>query len=242
MLRRFFLVEKLYPKAIFLDFSNYFIFYFLLLVGYFFFNLKISINNIFIILNISFFIGILSNINYFFKLKFSKKIFSSSIIENWSISKWMTFASIFQWYSSNIWIITIGSIFGPYYVGVIRGCQSIINVANIIFQALENYYPSKISEIYIKEKNINLKIILKTMNKYGIILTLILSFIIILLSKFILTILYNEDLGEYFWFLSILSLILPLIYLQFPINYLFRTFANTKPIFISFLMSIITFF
>ena len=64
LLRRF-LVEKLYPKAIFLDFSNYFIFYFLLLVGYFFFNLKISINNIFIILNISFFIGILSNINYF---------------------------------------------------------------------------------------------------------------------------------------------------------------------------------
>ena len=98
LLRRFFLVEKLYAKAIFLDFSNYFIFYILLLAGYFFLNLKISINNIFIILNISFFIGILSNINYFFKLKFSKKILRSSTLENWSISKWMTFASIFQWY------------------------------------------------------------------------------------------------------------------------------------------------
>ena len=86
-------------------------------------------------------------------------------------------------------------------------------------------------------KKKNLKNFYNKITKKGIVLTFILSLFIALFSKQILTIIYDDTLTEYYWFLSILSFILPIIYLQFPLNYLFRTLAKTKPIFIAFLFS-----
>ena len=237
LLRRFFLVQKKIFRASILDFLNYFIFYFLLFSSLFIIEIELTIDKVFLFFNISLVFGLLVNIFVFFDLRFSKKYFFSSLYENWKISKWITYATIFQWYSSNVWILSVGSLLGPFYVGVIRACQSVINIANLFFQALENYLPSKISEIYMLNKKKNLKNFYNKITKKGIVLTFILSLFIALFSKQILTIIYDDTLTEYYWFLSILSFILPIIYLQFPLNYLFRTLAKTKPIFIAFLFS-----
>ena len=39
-----------------------------------------------------------------------------------------------------------GILLGPYYLGIIRACQTILNVFNILFQTIENIFPTIISK------------------------------------------------------------------------------------------------
>ena len=41
----------------------------------------------------------------------------------------------------NLWIINSGVILGPYYLGIIRACEAILQVVNPLFQSFENIFP-----------------------------------------------------------------------------------------------------
>ena len=64
-------------------------------------------------------------------------------------------------------------------------------------------------------------------------------FLIILFSKYLLNFFYGSETANNYQILIYLSLIIPVHFLQYPLNYGFRTLAKTKPIFISFLCSTI---
>ena len=207
-----------------------FLFYFIL------FN-NLDIQKVFLILIYSNLLCII----FFYDLKKVIKLNFKSFFyfhnENWIISKWLLLTSLIQWFSGNLWVINVGIILGPYYLGVVRCCQSILNVTNLIFQTIENVYSVKISKIY-KVHNISfLKNYIKQITFKGFFLVLIISLIISLFSKFLLNLVYGSEISSQYHVLIYLSFLLPLTFLQYFPQHVLRTFSKTFPIFLAFLCS-----
>ena len=142
-----------------------------------------------------------------------------------------------QWFSGNFWIINTGLILGPYALGVLRACQTIINITNLAFQSFENLFPSKFSEIYINKGKKEFKKYFIKFIKKGLAYIVLTIIIIIFFSKKILIIFFGFEISQYSKILIYLSFILPITFLIFPISYSLRTVEKTKYIFVGYLLS-----
>ena len=67
---------------------------------------------------------------------------------HWDHSKWLAASTVAQWFSGNIILSTAGVILGPWVLGVVRMGQTINGVLGVVFQLMESYLPSKLSQIY----------------------------------------------------------------------------------------------
>lgn len=233
--RRYFFSQKMYFYSLLAS-----IFVGLILIGslfYYYYSNQIDIEEIFYCYIFSFSVTVLFCLIFLRNFKFSIFIFLSSIKENFKISKWLFLTAILQWFSGNLWIINSGLILGPTFLGAFRACQTIVNVVNIFFQSLENYFPKKISEIYKNNSIYQMKNYISTINKIGFVFILAISIILSFSSKFILNMVYEENIASYYYLLIILSFLLPFIFINFFYSFGLRTLKNTKPIFISYLFS-----
>ncbi len=185
----------------------------------------------------SFLFGTLFTFSIIFSLNFNFKETKKSIIENWIIGKWLLATSLLQWFSGNLWIINTGIILGPYTLGIVRACQTLLNFTNVIFQSFENYVPGSVSEKYksggIKEMQ---KYIKDFTIKYSILIILTV-FLVSILSKFLLSVFYGLETANYYKILIFLSFLVPIYFLQYGLNYGLRTLSKTKPIFISYVFA-----
>jgi O-antigen/teichoic acid export membrane protein len=233
--RRLSFLNKDYNRAIISDLISYSILF--ILIIYFeiteLFNLELLIW----LLGISFFFGNIIYIFNIFKFKVNFFYFLSSFRNNWKISKWLFLTSLLQWFSGNFWIINTGLILGPYALGVLRACQTIINITNLAFQSFENLFPSKFSEIYINKGKKHFKEYFINFIKNGLVYIVLTIIFFIFFSKKILIIVFGLDISQYSKILIYLSLILPITFLIFPITYSLRTVGKTKYIFIGYLSS-----
>jgi O-antigen/teichoic acid export membrane protein len=233
--RRYFFSQKMYFYSLFTS-----IFVGLTLIGslfYYYYSNQINIKEIFSCYIFSFSITVLLCIFSLRNFKFSIFFFKTTIKENFKISKWLFLTSILQWFSGNLWIINSGLILGPTFLGAFRACQTIVNVVNVFFQSLENYFPKKISEIYKNNSIYHMKKYINTINKIGFMFILVISIILSFFSKFILNLFYEENIVSYYYLLIILSFLLPFMFINFFYSFGLRTLKNTKPIFFSYLFS-----
>jgi len=238
-LRRVYFSKKLFVKVIISDILVYSIIIFSII--YLNFKNELYINKIFWLFFISFFFGTLFNLSVILSFSFNIKKLLNFFRENWHISKWLLFTSILQWFSGNLWVINAGIILGPYILGIVRACQNILNIANLIFQSFENIIPSNTSKKFMSGGKKLMNDFLHIITKQGILLTLCLAILIIIFAKPILYLFYGNEIASYSKILSFLSFLIPLHFLQYPVSYGLRTLGNTKPIFISYLFtSIIT--
>ena len=194
--------------------------------------------NLLIVLKIFIFIFILGTLLSFklYKyLKFKKKLFFNIIKENWSISSWLVLSNIIQWFSANLWLINIGLILGPFYLGIIRACQTILNISNLLFQTLENLYAQRISLILQNQGKLKMNNYISKLNLKGLFITILLSFLIYYSSELLLMIFYGEDVSKFKHILSILAFMIPLNFLNYLIPYGLRALRKTFPIFLSYL-------
>ena len=186
---------------------------------------------------IMFLFGILLNLNLVKSLKFSFKKVQDFYKKNWIISKWLLLTSITQWFSGNLWIINAGIILGPYIFGVIRACQTILNMVNVFFQSFENIIPSKTSTKYSTEGILAMKNYLKLFTYKGLIAVIIILLILFFFSEHILKIIYGSEMSDYSNILIILSLVILINFFHFAPIYGLRTLEKTRPIFLSYLIS-----
>lgn len=182
-----------------------------------------------------FLIGTLLSFKLYKDLKFSKKLFFLIIKDNWSISSWLVLTNIIQWFSANLWLINIGLILGPFYLGIIRACQTILNVSNLLFQPLENLYAQKISSIFHDQGKLKMNSYITKLNLKGLIVTILLSFLIYFTSEILLVTFFGQEVSKYNYILSVLAFMIPLNFLSFLIPYGLRALGKTLPIFLSYL-------
>ena len=234
-LRRVCFSKKLFAKATISDFLVNSIIIFLLF--YFSFINTLSLNKIFWIFFISYFLGSIFNFSLILSFSFNIKKFPVFFKENWIISKWLLFTSILQWFSGNLWIINTGIILGPYILGIVRACQTILNVANIIFQSFENIIPANTSKKFISGGKKYMNNFLNLIAKKGFLFTVCISALIILLAKPVLYMFYGNEIANYSNILALMSFLIPLHFLQYPISSGLRTLGKTKPLFFAYLLT-----
>ena len=233
--RRLSFLNKDYKRAIISDLISYSILF--ILIIYFQITELLNLDLLIFLLGISFFFGNIIYIFNIFKFKVNFFYFLSSFRNNWKISKWLFLTSLLQWFSGNFWIINTGLILGPYTLGVLRACQTIINITNLAFQSFENLFPSKFSEIYINKGNKEFKEYFIKFIKKGLAYIVLTMIFIIFFSKKILIIFFGFEISQYSEILIYLSFILPITFLIFPISYSLRTVEKTKYIFVGYLLS-----
>ena len=84
-----------------------------------------------------------------------------------------------------------------------------------------------------------MELYLNKFTKKYLFMILLILIVIILFSKQLLNLFYGIETANYNQILIYLSLIIPIHFLQYPLNYSFRTLGKTKPIFIAYLCSAI---
>jgi len=236
-IRRLLFSKKLYLKAIISDFTCYLSL--IILLFYFDFLNLLTLEKVWWIFFYCFLLVLIINFKVILTLKFNFLNIYYTVKENWIIGKWLLLTSVTQWFSGNLWLVNAGIILGPFNFGIIRACQSLLNISNIFFQSIENFIPAATSEKFkiggIKAMDVYLKNF--TIKYFKIIFLVVI--IIILFSKNLLNFFYGNETSNYYQILVYLSILLPIHFLQYPLNYKFRTIGNTKPIFITFLFTAI---
>ena len=233
--RRLSFLNKEYNRAILSDLISYSILF--ILIIYYELSELLNLDLLIWLLGISFLFGNIIFIFNIFKFKVNFFYFLNSFHNNWKISKWLFLTSLLQWFSGNFWIINTGLILGPYALGILRACQTIINITNLAFQSFENLFPSKFSEIYINKGKKEFKEYFIKFIKKGLAYIVLTIIIIIFFSKKILIIFFGFEISQYSKILIYLSFILPITFLIFPISYSLRTVEKTKYIFVGYLLS-----
>ena len=144
-----------------------------------------------------------------------------------------------QWTSGNYFIIVAGVLLGPVSVGALRASSNIIGITNILLQGLENIAPQSASKHLISSGIFGLNFYLKKIFLLGGSAILLIVSILILFSSEILVTLYGDDYSQYSYILVWYSIISFIVFSLTPLFIGLRTLENTKPIFISYLISTI---
>ena len=230
--RRFHYSKKFLVNIFIIDLIIYSIFF--IIIIYYNLNNKLDLLTVLKTFTIIFIIGTLLSFKLYKYFKFKKKLFFRIIKENWSISSWLVLSNIIQWFSANLWLINIGLILGPFYLGVIRACQTILNISNLLFQTLENLYAQKISLILQNQGKLKMNNYIKNLNLKGLIITILLSLLIFFASGILLKIFYGEEVSRFKYILSILAFMIPLNFLNYLVPFGLRALGKTFPIFLSY--------
>ena len=230
--RKFYICKKYISKLCKID-----LFYglsMILSILYFDYLNKLDIANIFTVLMFSYFVSFVIFFPSYKEIDFNTSHFINTFKENWIISKWLLLTSITQWFAANLWVVNTGIILGPYYLGIVRACQTILNVFNVLFQTIENVYPIKISEEFNKNGKISMYKYIQKINLFGFILVFLLSLILSSLSKFLLLLFFSNEISSNYYLLVFLSFLLPLTFLQYFPQHALRTISKTFPIFVAY--------
>lgn len=234
-LRRFLFSKKLFLRALLTDLITYLSL--ILVMVYFIYLNQFNLESIFLSFIVAFSLGSIINFSFIFSLKYNLKNIYQTTINNWIIAKWLLLTSILQWFAGNLWLLNAGIILGPYYLGIIRACQNLLSVTNIFFQSFENFTSIQSSQKFIEEGLDQMRVYLKEFTFKFFILIMIITLFIVLSSKFLLNIFYGGETAGYYHLLILLSLIIPIHFLQYAPTYGLRTLDHTRPIFIAYLFA-----
>jgi len=233
--RRLLLNKKNFLWAIFSDFTVFSS----LIVAIIYLNYleKLNLENIIWTFAFSFSLGLIICSPIIINFKITAISIVKIFKENYKIGKWLLLTSILQWIYGNLWVVNAGIILGAFTLGVIRACQTLIGVTNLFFQSIENLIPAQTSKIYINEGKKGMKIYLRSFTYKGLIISIFMTITITIFSKLIIGFVYGDEIVDFYYYLILFSLMLPVTFFQYPSIYGLRTLGKTRPIFLSYLAS-----
>ena len=160
--------------------------------------------------------------------------------EYWDFSKWLSFSNILQWFSGNIFVLIGTFTLGPWVAGLIRIFQNLMGLFSIFFHTMENFIPIDASNIFSSN---GLHSMIRFLNKiFGqglLFLGLLILMIYFINPYYIINMIYGNQYIEYGSLLYIYLIIYFFLFSNLLLRYFFRTLANTKVIFYSYIFSAI---
>lgn len=196
-------------------------------------NFTFSIDSILIIVSIGYISFLIPCLKYFNFGNINFNDIKKITIENYHFGKWIFLSNTIQNINSNLYIYISAFILPIYIIGVLNAIRSFIGFSTVIFLTLDNYLTPKYASFYLansKEKLENS--VYSTYNKIG--LLFIISYIFLgLFSEFILLIVYNKEISEYYYFIYFFLFANILMYYTRPIIVLSKTIGLTKILYLS---------
>jgi O-antigen/teichoic acid export membrane protein len=180
----------------------------------------------------------------FFKtgqLIFSRIFIQRVTTVHWHFSKWLIVSALLQWTSGNFFLVAAGSILGVFAVGAIKAAQNIIGITHILFQAMENFVPSKAANAFIKWGAPGLLKYLRGISWYGGLFIAGIAFFAAIFSDFWFKCVYGSEFLNYSYLLKWFSLIYFVGFFVIPLSAGLRAIEVTKSLFSSlFFMSLLS--
>ena len=163
------------------------------------------------------------------------------IKEHWHFSKWLIVSALMQWTSGNFFLIAAAGILGSFSVGAIKAAQNIIGITHILFQAMENFVPSKAANSFTKEGARGLLKYLRGVSWYGGLFVAGIGFFAAIFSDFWFKCVYGNEFLNYSYLLKWFSLIYFVGFFVIPLSAGLRAIEITKSLFSSlFFMSLLS--
>lgn len=161
---------------------------------------------------------------------------------SWDINrgsaKWLLPSGLMQWTSVNLFISAAAFLISPAAVGVIRLCQSLLAVLNVVVQSAESIVSLNASKIYKTALSKGLVNYLVKVSALGSIPFIFLSIICLFFGAEIITLVYGEQYAEISASaLTIYSIAYIFVFLIVPIRAGLRTIAQTRTWFNAYLAS-----
>jgi O-antigen/teichoic acid export membrane protein len=158
--------------------------------------------------------------------------------QNFRSVKWLLPSGLMQWSSVNLFISSAAFLISPAAVGIIRICQSLLAVFNIIIQSFESIFSPKFTKINQNLGELALARYLAKVALFGSIPFILLSILFIFYGLEIIQFIYGDNYGEVAYeSLIIYSIAYIFIFLTVPIRAALRSLEITKHWFNAYLAS-----
>ena len=163
----------------------------------------------------------------------TRSMFNEISKKHWDFSKWMIASAMMQWISGNFYLVIAGSILGPVAVGGVKAAQNIIGVTHVLFQAMENFAPSRAAKELAKGGMATMSVYLRKLTLIGTSATTAVALIAFSIPTILLSLLYGPESGEYAYVLRWFCLVYIFSFLSMPVSSGLRALEKTKPLFYS---------
>jgi len=131
--------------------------------------------------------------------------------------QWLLYASVVQWFSGNLYVMTSGILIGIEALGVLRFVQSLLGVINILLQTIENYVLPQLSRAYQTSIQHCYQAFQKTLGAYQIVVLSGLTFLFIF-AEDVLRITGDLAFVPYAYVLRGMTVLYAIIIIAYPIR------------------------
>lgn len=160
-------------------------------------------------------------------------IFQKVSKTHWQFSRWMIASALMQWVSSNFYWIVAGGIIGPIAVGGVKAAHNIMAITHILFQAMENFAPSRVA----MELSIGgiqaMKAYIRRLTIAGTLATAAIALIVFIIPDLFLSLIYGPAFAEYAYILRWVCVTYLFSFFTIPVSFGLRALEETKPLFYS---------
>jgi len=163
----------------------------------------------------------------------TRSMFNEISKKHWDFSKWMIASAMMQWISGNFYLVIAGSLLGPVAVGGVKAAQNIIGVTHILFQAMENFAPSRAAKELSNGGIAAMTVYLRKLTLIGTSATAAVALIAFSIPAILLSLLYGLEFREYAYVLRWFCLVYVFSFLTMPVSSGLRALEKTKPLFYS---------
>ncbi len=163
----------------------------------------------------------------------TRNMFNETSKKHWDFSKWMIASAMMQWISGNFYLVIAGGLLGPVAVGGVKAAQNIIGVTHVLFQAMENFAPSRAAKELSSGGIAAMSAYLRKLTLVGTSATTAVALIAFSIPTILLSLLYGPESGEYAYVLRWFCLVYIFSFLAMPVSSGLRALEKTKPLFYS---------
>jgi O-antigen/teichoic acid export membrane protein len=154
-------------------------------------------------------------------------------------AKWRLGVSSLQWFSGNFIIVAASTIGGPLMAGSIRMAQNVMGILNVVFLAVDNYFPSVLMTIYMKSGQEKVTDYVKKFTlKAGLVMGCVLTGLFVT-AHWLIPLLYHTTEALPILILQCFCVLYMLIFLGYPVRYLLRIYRLERYLFVGYVLSAI---
>lgn len=165
------------------------------------------------------------------QLVFNLSLFKKTAKSHWDFGKWLGGSAVLQWFSGQLFIYVAAAYLSASAAGAIKAAQNIVGVTHILFLGMENFVPTRASQILHTSGRKALNQYLKKVALWGGIATGTICLVAASAPGFWMELLYGGQYGRYANVLLWLCGAYLLSFFAKPLGAGLRALENTKPFF-----------
>jgi len=171
------------------------------------------------------------------QLAFGLSLFKESVKSHWDFGKWLGGSAVLQWFSGQFFVYVAAAYLSASAAGAIKAAQNILGVTHILFLGMENFVPTRASQIFHTFGRKALNQYLKKVALCGGTATGFICLVAASAPGFWMELLYGASYAKYGYIVLWYAVIYMLIFFSRPLTAGLKALEHTKPTFTAYIVS-----